>query len=174
MLRQYNRAVTVHLWMERNGVRKLIISLALLAACRSSQPVTTTTTTPAPTPVVGNETGAPDGLSAVRGFLAAAKSQDIQALGAMFGDQEGAARGRIPREELDKRALIMMRCLRHDRYEIAGDAPGLGGSRAVVVNLTLGTLSRSSNFQVVLGPENRWYVKEFDMGALQDICTQRG
>ena len=116
---------------------------------------------------------APDPVSAVRGFLDAAKEPDLQAMSVLFGDTQGAARDGLPREELEKRELIMVRCLRHDRYNIVNDAPAPGGGRTFSVNMNFRGLSRSSNFQVVKGPSNRWYVQKFDLGALNDICTQR-
>ncbi|MEP6494209.1 MAG: hypothetical protein ABJF01_16115 [bacterium] len=150
-------------------MKKLIATLALLAACHS----TSTTTTVAPTVLTGNQSGATDALSAVKGFMAAAKQQDLQIIGGLWGDAEGPARERFPRQELEQRELIMMRCLRHDRFDIVGDAPNPGGARAIVVSLTLGDLTRSSNFEVVRAITNRWYVKAFDMAALQDICSHR-
>jgi hypothetical protein len=102
--------------------------------------------------------------------MSAAKQQDLQALGAAWGDASGPAREAISREELEKRELIMIRCLRHDRYDIAGDAPNPGGSRVMVVNLTYKDISRSTNFTVVRGPSNRWYVQKYDPEPLQAIC----
>jgi len=102
--------------------------------------------------------------------MTAAKKQDLQALGAVWGNANGPARDAISREELEKRELIMMRCLRHDKYDIAGEAPNPGGSRAMVVNLTYKEVSRSTNFVVVQGPANRWYVEKFDLDPLQAIC----
>lgn len=154
-------------------MKKVIMSLSLLAAC--SRTTTTTPAGPAPVPTVsGTQTGAADAIGALRGFMAAAKQTDLQALGAFWGDQQGAARERLPREELEKRELYMVRCLRHDTYEIAGDAPALGGARAMVVKLVYGDLSRSADVQVVRGPGNRWYVKEVSVTKLQDICMRRG
>src|SRR5215831_1976943 len=143
------------------------MSAMLLAACRTSSPVVATTTT---RPTTGNATGGADAQGAIRAFMSAAKQQDLQALGAVWGNANGPARDAISREELEKRELIMIRCLRHDRYDIAGDAPNPGGSRAMVVNLTYKDLSRSTNFVVVRGPANRWYVEKFDLDPLQGIC----
>jgi hypothetical protein len=122
----------------------------------------------------GNETGAADALAAIRGFLSAAKQQDIQALGALWGDAQGPARDRMERAEAEKRALIMMCYLKHDRYDIAGDAPNPGGTRSVVVNMMLGPLTRSATFTVAQGPARRWYVQDVDLKALQDFCSRRG
>jgi len=152
-------------------MKKLIISLVLIAACQTS---TKAVSGPAPMVRYGNQVGAADAVTAVRGFLAAAKEPDLQAMGVLFGDAQGPARDVLPREELEKREVIMARCLRHDRYDIVGDAPNPGGGRNFVVNLVYHDLARSSNFEVVMGPSNRWYVQKFDPGALNDICSKRG
>ena len=154
-------------------MKKVIITLVLLSAC-SSSPSTPTRTTTAPAPAVsGSQTGGADAMAAIRGFLTAAKQQDIQSLGIFWGDAQGPARDRMERTEAEKRELIMVCYLKHDRYEIAGDAPNPGGTRAVVVNLTLGPLTRSANFQVVQGPGSRWYVSDVDLKALQDFCARK-
>jgi hypothetical protein len=152
-------------------VKKVIMSLLLVAACRRSTP-----TVPEPAsvmPVAGTLTGAADPMGALRGFMAAAQKADLQALSSFWGDKDGAARDRLPREELEKRELYMVRCLRHDTYEIAGDAPTVGGGRAIVVNVKYRELSRSTDVQIVRGPANRWYVKEVSVTKLQDICMRR-
>ena len=150
-------------------MKKVIMSLLLLAACHRG-----TTTVPTPTlPVAGSQTGAPDAVSALRGFMAAAKQTDLQALSAYWGDQEGAARDRLPRGELEKRELYMVQCLKHDKYDITGDTPAVGGGRAMVVKLTYRELTRATDVRVVRGPANRWYVKAVSVTKLQDICMRR-
>jgi len=157
--------------MKRLEVKKLITLAALLCACHSAPP----STTPAPAPPVlsGNQTGASDAMSAIRAFLAAAKAQDLQALGAIWGDAQGPSRDRMDRAEAEKRELIMACYLKHDKYAIVGDAPNAGGTRAVVVSMTLGELTRSANFEVVQGPGRRWYVQNVDLKALQEFCSRR-
>jgi hypothetical protein len=155
-------------------VKKLIISLLFVGACRTTtvQSTATTATTPASSPTA---TGAADAQSALRGFMAAAKQTDLQALGSLWGDKDGPARDRYPRDELEKRGIIMTRCLRHDSYDIIGDAPTVGGARAMVINLRLGDLSRSADFLVVRGPAQRWYVQDVVqmMQRLQEICQHK-
>ena len=152
-------------------MKKLIMSLVLVAGCQT----TTTKVMSGPVPMASgrNQPGAPDAVSAVRGFLAAAKEADLQAMGVLFGDAQGPARGAVPREELEQREVIIARCLRHDQYDIVGDAPAAGGGRNFVINLVFRDVSRSSNFQVVQGPENRWYVQKFDPATLSDICSRK-
>ena len=152
-------------------MKKLITSLVLLAACHSAPRATTSS---APTSVLtGSQTGAPDAMSAIRGFLTAAKQTDLQAMGALWGNAQGPARDQYPRDELEKREFIMMCYLKHDRFDVLGDAPNPGGARSVVVNLVLGELSRSTSFDVIRGPSNRWYVQNVDMKPLQDFCAKR-
>ena len=148
-------------------MKKVITSLLLLAACHRSSTATMTL------PVAGSPSGATDAASALRGFMAAAKSTDLQGLSAFWGDQDGAARDRLPRAELEKRELFMVQCLKHDKYEITGDTPAVGGGRAMVVKLTYRELTRATEVQVVRGPENRWYVKAVSVTKLQDICMRR-
>jgi len=150
-------------------VRKLIGTLALLAACSSSPK-------PAMTPAAvsgGEQTGARDAGAAVRAYLAAAKTQDLQAMSAVWGTPTGAARETIPRDELDKRELINMRCLAHDSYAIISDAPGTGGRRVFAVALKRRDLTRTTNFYAVPGPSGRWYLESFDPDPIQDLCTRR-
>jgi hypothetical protein len=151
-------------------MKKLIVSLALVGA--STACATRVVSGPAPVGASSGSgnVGAPDAVSAVRGFLAAAKEPDLRAMGTLFGDVQGPVR---QSEDLEKREVIMARCLRHDSYDIVGDAPNPGGGRNFVVNLSFHEISRSANFQVVMGPERRWYVQSFDPTALNDICSRR-
>lgn len=95
-------------------------------------------------------------------------------MGAIWGTPKGPARDQMDRQYLEKTELIMMCYLKHDRYEVAGDAPNPGGTRAAVVNLTLGDLTRSTTFDLVQGPANRWYVQNVDIQKLQEFCARRG
>jgi hypothetical protein len=124
----------------------------------------------------GNTTGAPDARSAVVAFLDAGKSQDLQALAAVWGTSAGSVRdaGQIPREEMEKRELVMMCYLAHDTHQLVSDAPAANDERVVVAQLHRGPLTRSANFYAVAGPNGRWYVRSFDMEALTDLCRARG
>ncbi|HVX40569.1 MAG TPA: hypothetical protein VHB25_13440 [Gemmatimonadaceae bacterium] len=150
-------------------MKKLIALCALLAACHTAPPATSSR------PVLqGNLTGAPDVTSAVRGFMNAVSQTDLQAMGAIWGGPDGAARDAYSRDELEKRELIMICYLKHDNYDILADAPAPGGGRDVAVNVTFKDLTRSTNFRVVRGPASRWYVEDVSLPPLQDICNQRG
>jgi hypothetical protein len=153
-------------------MKKLIAAALLvsgLAACRTT---TTSSTAVAPAPA-GNQTGAPDPASALRGFLGAAKTPDLQAMSAYFGDRDGSARDRIPRDELEKRELIMASCLKYDRYDVVGDAPAQNGGRTFAVLLTKPGKSATVNFDVVRASDARWYVQQFDITKLMaDYCRR--
>ena len=151
-------------------MKKLITSFVLLAACHSASPVPTTNSSPV---LRGNQAGAVDAVSAIRGFLAAAKQTDLQAMGALWGNAQGPARDQWPRDELEKRELVMMCYLKHDRYDVLGDAPNPGGTRAVIVSLSLGDLTKSTTFDVIRGPESRWFVQNVDVKPLQEFCARR-
>lgn len=152
-------------------MKKLIVllSLAGLAGCHSGGGST------AASPVLnGNQTGASNPEAAIKGFLDAAKSQDLQAMGAIWGGPDGPARDLMDRSTIEKRELIMMCYLKHDSYDVLGNAPSPGGGQAYVVSLSYKDLTRSTNVQVVQGPGARWYVKDVDVIKLNDICARRG
>jgi hypothetical protein len=154
-------------------MRKVIIGLLLLGACRTTTQQVVVSPAPGASSAANGQLGAADPAGAVKGFMVAAKKTDLAAMGKLWGDQTGLARDRFPSDELQKRELYVMRCLRHDTYDIIGDAPSIGGSRAVVVQLSYGDLTRSANMEVVRGPEQRWYVRDIDTKSLQDICMHR-
>jgi hypothetical protein len=150
-----------------DDVRKLFIGLLLLAACKTS-----TTDTPAsgPAPAAAVSSARP----ALDAFLAAIKAKDLQALGAAWGDKNGAIRDskRISRDELEKRELVLMCYFNHDSYKILDDAPAAGGERRMSVALTRGTLTRTTDFFLVSGPE-RWYVRTANMEPVRDLCSRK-
>jgi hypothetical protein len=41
------------------------------------------------------------------------------------------------------------------------------------VSLTLGDLTRSTNFDVVRGQDSRWYVQNIDVKPLQEFCAKK-
>ncbi len=158
-------------------MKKLISALLLIAACQSSAPAPAVAPAPAPTPtraLSGTETGAPDALSAVRAFMSAVKQTDLQAMGAIWGDNQGPARDRLTRDELEKREFVMMCSLHNDRYDLLPDAPTTNGARAVPVTITAGPLTRTTTFTVVEGPSHRWYVQNVDVTHLEGFCSRHG
>jgi hypothetical protein len=154
-----------------------LASITLLSAACASSPGRTTN--PAPQPAVappGNSTGGSDPRNAVLAFLDAGKNQDLQALSAAWGSTVGSVRdaGQIPRDELEKRELVMMCYLAHDSHQIVSDAQAPNAERVVVAQLRRGPLTRTANFYAVAGPNGRWYVRSFDMEALTDLCRMKG
>ena len=154
----------------------IVASLVVLAACASSP---ARTTSPAPQPAVapsGSGTGAADPRAAVLAFLDAAKNGDLQALSAVWGSSAGSVRdtGAIPRDEMEKRELVMLCYLGHDSHQIVSDAPAANNERVVSAMLRHGALTRTANFYAVAGPGGRWYVRQFDMEALTDLCKAKG
>ena len=119
-------------------------------------------------------TGAPAPRVAVETFLNAVRAQDLQAMSVAWGTKDGPARDRISRDQLEKRELIMMCYLKHDRYRLLGESPREEGRRVIRVELTRGTLTRSTNFVTVQGPSDRWYVETADLAPLQELCASGG
>ena len=152
-------------------MKKLIVGVVVmssLVACKSSS--TTVNTAPATTTMTGAGTGAADAASALRGFMDAARAQNIQGISAYWGDKDGTARGRFPKAEEEQREIIMARCLRHDRYDVIGDAPAVGGGRTFAISLSRPGKAATTNVDVVPATDHRWYVQKVDMDRLTDYC----
>ena len=143
---------------------KRIAFLLVLAACRTVA-VKDATATGAATPT-----------AAVERFVAAARTQDIQALGAVWGDEKGAMRDRTDRKQMEERSIIMLACLRHDNAVLSAPTMGIEGHQLITVAFTQGSLTGSSQFTVARGPSDRWYVLSFDIVAMQNkgFCSRPG
>jgi hypothetical protein len=134
-------------------------ALALLAACR-------------PAAVGAPEPGASSSTRGVEQLLIAARAQDLQALSAVWGNDEGPVRDRVERQELERRLLIMMCHLRHDESRIGPVQAGEGGRTIHPVELKQGATEAVSNFTLVRNKESgRWFVEDFDMRPLRPFCT---
>jgi hypothetical protein len=107
-------------------------------------------------------------------FLASVRSQDLQAMSGAWGDRDGAVRDnrKMSREEMEQRELLLMCYFSHDKYRVLGDGPGTDGERVLSVELTKGTLNRTTNFYLTKGRE-RWYVRSADVEPVRDLCTDR-
>jgi hypothetical protein len=155
-------------------MKKLSIALVLVvAACQSAGPKPTPAVRPAGAPFGTASGGATSARAAVAAFLGAARNEDLQAMALAWGTAAGPARNTIPREELEKRELIMMCFLRHDRYRLVSDAESTGGQRRIEAELEQGMVIRTTAFTVVPAPDGRWYVQSFDMEAMRDFCAKR-
>jgi hypothetical protein len=142
------------------------------AACTSS---TTTVqgpgAPPSPTQSAASQSGPRPALDA---FLAAVRAQDLQAMSNVWGDKDGPVREsrKMGRDEVERRELILMCYFRHDRYRVLRDTPGPNDERVLQVELTKGTLTRTTNFYLTSGGD-RWYVRSADMEPVRDLCADR-
>jgi hypothetical protein len=151
-------------------VRKLLMGLLVAAAACTTR--TTTLPSPAtPAPVVAAPTAPRPALDA---FLAAVKAQDLQAMSNIWGDKDGSVResGKMGREEIERREIILMCYFKHDKYRVLGDSPSVDGERILQVELTKGTLSRTTNFYLATNG-TRWFVRSADMDPVRDLCVEK-
>jgi hypothetical protein len=105
--------------------------------------------------------------------MTAAKAEDLQALAAVWGDATGSVRDRWPRQEVEMRAVYLVKCLRHDKYTVLSDASAGTGKRVINVQVSAGRLTRSTKFTVTQGPQSRWYVENLELAPLDDICLMK-
>ena len=153
-------------------MRKLLIGLLVaVGACTTRTTTIPATTTPEPTPATAAQQTPHQALAT---FLAAANAQDLQAMSGVWGDKDGSVRasGKMGREEIEKREIIMMCYLKHDKYRVVSDAPAVDSERLLGVELTKGRLSRTANFNMATDG-TRWYVRSADLEALRDLCVDR-
>lgn len=148
-------------------MKKLIgLGLLLLAGCQRQAVVSS----PSPaTGAVGGIGGATT-TDALAAFMAGARAEDLQAVGAVWGDHEGLAREKVSRSEFEMRAYIMVKCLRHDRYTVLSEGNAAGGRRVMNVQITKGPITKSTNFKAVRGPQGRWFIEHFEIEPLNQIC----
>jgi hypothetical protein len=117
-------------------------------------------------------TGAATARDAATMFLGAAQSQDLQAMGAVWGTDKGAARDNMDREQLERRLILLQPCYVHDRAQVLDERLGTTpNDRAVRIQITRGTRTKTLEFDIVKGPSNRWYVLDVDYETVQnDFC----
>jgi hypothetical protein len=144
-------------------VKKLLIVLLLATACK-----TTTTVVPPTSAAAGPR-------PALDQFLAAVRAQDLQAMSAAWGNKDGPVRDSkiMTRDEVERRELILMCYFKHDRYRVLGEQPAIDDERVMQVELTKGTISRTTNFFLAQG-RDRWYVRSADMEPVRDLCVNQG
>ena len=140
----------------------LLIGLLLAGACTTrtvSVPESSATLGPRP---------------ALAEFLASVRSQDLQAMSGAWGDKDGAVRDnkKMSRQEMEQRELLLMCYFRHDKYRVLGESPGQDNERVLSVELTKGTITRTTNFYLAKGSE-RWYVRSADIDPVRDLCGDR-
>jgi hypothetical protein len=149
-------------------VRKLIGigSLLLAAACSRKVQVSS----PAPTASAPGAIGAATAAEAVTKLMAAAKAEDLQAFGAAWGNPSGSAREQMPRTDFEMRAFYMVKCLRNDKFTTLNESGAAGGRRIAAVQITKGALTKQTNFTLVKGPQERWFVENVELEPLTQIC----
>jgi hypothetical protein len=89
----------------------------------------------------------------------------------VWGTDKGPARDVVDRAQLEKRELIMMCYLSHDKFAIASDVATKGSQHDVQVQLNKGTMTRDTRMVVVRGPSERWYVMDVNLEPLRDLCS---
>jgi hypothetical protein len=150
--------------VRKSMLGRMLVVLFAVTACSRATTIETPSTGVRPT----------GPRPALEAFLAAVRAQDLQAMAGAWGDKDGSVRdsNKIPREDVERRELIMMCYFRHDRYRVLGEQPATGGERVMQVELTKGTLSRTTNFFLV-NAGDRWYVRTADLEPVKDLCAQR-
>lgn len=154
-------------------MRKLaIVFLLVMTACKRQVVVSSA---PSSQPAAGANANAPGAAThreAVIKFFQAAKVQDVQALANVWGtSSRGAARSFMAPEELEMRVIYMMKCLRHDTYTILTETPAVGDKRSFAVQSKYRSLTAVADFTTTRGPDNRYYLEQFDPAKLNAICS---
>lgn len=137
--------------------------VAVIAACRSPS------TKPSP-----DLSGAPTARGAVERFLAAVRSQDLQAMSLVWGSKAGPARETLPREELEKREVVLANCLANDSASFLDENSAPDGDRQVRYVIHHGNIVRTPAFSVEEGPLSRWYVREIDLRDVHSCTVEAG
>lgn len=134
-----------------------LVMLVLLAGCR---------------PGHGGATGAPNSEAAIQQFVSAARASDLQAMSAVWGNQEALMRDKVGRKELEQRLLIIQCNLRVDESRIGPAETGEAGRVLHRVSVTKGDLKASPLFTTVRNiKDGRWYVEDIQMNELQKFCS---
>jgi hypothetical protein len=141
-------------------VRRLLAVALVLSACR--------------TVPVGVVPGATSPRGAVEHMLAAARSQDLQGISAVWGDENGLTRDRTDRAEVESRTFIIACVLKSDSQKVGEPSSAGNGRFLVPADLTQGRNSGSTRFTTVRTKEGRWLVQDVDLPALQNkgFCTR--
>lgn len=145
----------------------IVCAAALVGGCRRQVDVGS----PA-TPALPGGTGGATAREAVERFMTAARVQDLDAMSQVWGTTSGPVRSTMNRQEWEMREVVFMRCLRHDSWRVLGESPAAGGERLMIIETRFKDLTRSTNFYAVMGPQQRWYVRAFDMPPLEAICQR--
>jgi len=116
----------------------------------------------------GADAGAASPTAAIQRFLDSAKRRDLVAMEQVWGTDKGVASATMTRKELERRELIMIQCLRHEKATIGAPGPSEGGRLRIPVDLAMNAKRASPIFTVVRGPASHWYVENFELDQLRD------
>ncbi len=116
----------------------------------------------------GDAGGAASPSEAIQQFLAASQKKDLQGMSALWGTADGPASKSIPTKERERRELIMIQCLSHEKATVGVPGPGEAGRLRIPVELTALMRKATPAFTVVRGPGGRWYVENFELDQLRD------
>ena len=105
-------------------------------------------------------------------FLDAGKAQDLQALSAVWGSNQGPLRNQVSHDELEKRELVMMCFLQHDVDSIGAPSAAAGSRIVFPVTLSQGAVSRTTTLTTMVGPSSRWYVEKIDLRPIEALCQK--
>lgn len=143
--------------MNRLGIAMLLVLVAV--GCR-------------PKSVGGAATGSDSAQMAVVEFLNGARAQDLQAVSAVWGNDESPTRDRVDRQELERRLLIIVCHLRHEESRIGAPQLGEGGRTLFSAEITRGTRTVTVPFTTVRNKrDGRWYVEDVDLRPAREICN---
>jgi len=95
-------------------------------------------------------------------------------MGVVWGTKVGPARVTVPREELEKREVIMTQCLANDSASFLDESAVLDGDRQLRYVLHHGSLARTTVFIAESGPMDRWYVKEIELRDVHSCTVEAG
>ena len=119
----------------------------------------------------GPVAGAESADAAVRGFLAAARGNDLRGLASVWGNAESPVRDRAKTAEVEQRAMIIICHLRHDQATLGMPQAGQGGRQLIPVDLVQGDLKARTTCTTVLNPKiGRWFVEDVGLAPVAAFC----
>ncbi|MCX5761268.1 MAG: hypothetical protein NTW72_07160 [Gemmatimonadetes bacterium] len=116
----------------------------------------------------GSGGGAENPTSAIQQFLDGAKRKDLSAMAAVWGTERGLASQTMGTKELERRELIMIQCLGHEKAVLGTPAQSVGGRLRIPVQVVASDRKATPMFTVVRGPKDRWFVENFEIDQLRD------
>ncbi|MBI1809256.1 MAG: hypothetical protein HYR75_05100 [Gemmatimonadetes bacterium] len=152
-------------------MRRFTLLLLLAVGCRSAG---------VGTPSAGSKSpGAASQTVAIDRFIAAGNAQDVQALLAAWGDENGSRRDHettaAERAEDERNAIILICHLKNTTHQIQDSKPGAGGRTFYDVDMTQGTAHARVRFTVAETPSRQYFVADFDVVTMQHagFCSNK-